>query len=129
MTYGTWSETEPSVRVETIDDLDRFVDFAEGKVERPTVITVDVHGYRADILVGHDKSFVHLSPEEPNRPYFVTIGGSSDDGGVDFWLHSWHHTEIESRHLVEKTLAREAFREFFRLGKLSSVVEWEQYTA
>lgn len=129
MTYGTWSETEPSVKIETIDDLDRFVEYAEAQAEFPIAVSIEAHGYHADLLVGHDKGFVHLSPLDPVQPYFVTVGGPSDDSGVDFWLHSWHHTEFEGRHLVDKTLAREAFREFFRSGKLSSVVEWEQYTA
>ncbi len=128
MTYGTWSETEPSVKIGTIDDLDRFVDNAEAKAEFPIAVSIEVHGYHANLLVGHGKSFVHLSPLDPDQPYFVTIGGSSDDG-VDFWIHSWHHTWFESRHLVDKALAREAFREFFRSGKLSSLVQWEEYTA
>lgn len=128
MTHGKWSETEPPVSIETVDDLNRFLDFVEAKVERPTAVSIESHGYRADLLLGHDKSFVHLSPDDLDEPYFVTVGGSSD-GSVEFWLHSWHHTEFEGRHLVEKALARTAFREFFRSGKLSPVVEWEQYMA
>jgi hypothetical protein len=56
MATGTWSEAEPSVDVDTVDDLDRFVDFAEAKAEKPTAISVEVHGYRVDILVGHELS-------------------------------------------------------------------------
>jgi hypothetical protein len=128
MTYGTWSETEPSVRIDTVDDLYRFVDFVEAKVERPTAVSIAAHGYCVDLLVGYVKSFVHLSPDDPDQPYFVTVGNSSDDS-VEFWLHSWHHTEVEGRHLVEKALAHAAFREFFRSGELSPAIEWEQYTA
>jgi hypothetical protein len=36
---------------------------------------------------------------------------------------------FESRYLVPKALAREAIREFFKAGRLSSVVAWEQYFA
>jgi hypothetical protein len=129
MFSGVWSETEPSVNIESVDDLDRFIDQAETMCERPSAISVEAHGYRADILVGHEKSFVHLTPDDPDRqPYHVTVGGESE-GGLDFWLHSWHHTWVEARHLVPKQVAREAFREFFRSGRLSPVVEWEQYTA
>jgi len=128
MTRGVWSITEPEVNIESIDDLDRFVNEAEARVERPTAVSVDVHGYQVDLLVGHDRSFVHLTPEDQDQPYYVTIGGT-EDGGVDFWLHAWHHTEFENRHLVPKEIAREAFREFFRSGTLSQAVEWEQYFA
>ena len=128
MATGTWSETEPSIDIATADDLDRFVDFAEAKVEMPSAISVEIHGYRVDILVGHEHSFIHMTPDDLEMPYHVTVGGSSK-GTVDFWLHAWHHTSFENRHLVPKPLAREAFREFFKTGQLSSVVEWEQYFA
>jgi hypothetical protein len=124
-----WSETEPSVDIQSVDDLDRFIDHAEARCERPTAISVEAHGYRADLLVRHDLSFVHLTPDDPDRqPYHVTVG-EAGVGGVDFWLHGWHHTEFEARHLVPKHLAREAFREFVRSGTLSPVVGWEQYNA
>ena len=128
MATGKWSESEPSIEIATVDDLDRFVDFAEAKAEIPTAISVNIHGYRVDLLVGHERSFVHMTPDDPAQPYQVTVGGSAK-GGIDFWLHSWHHTWFEGRHLVSKALAREAFREFFKTGRLSSVVAWEQYFA
>jgi hypothetical protein len=87
MTSGKWSENEPSVAIDSVDDLDCFVDFVESKAKVPTAISVDVHGYRVDLLVGHEKSFVHMSPEDLSHPYHVTIGGDSD-GVVDFCLHS-----------------------------------------
>ncbi len=129
MTSGTWSGFEPSMDIDSVDDLDRFVEYAEGTCARPTAITIDAHGYRVDLLVGHDKSFIHMTPEDfDDRPYFVTLGDLTGDG-LDYWLHSWHHSWIDSRHLVDKSLAREAFREFFRTGKLSTGVKWEEYTA
>lgn len=129
MLSGVWSETEPSVDIASADDLDRFIDQAESVCERPTAISVEAHGYRADLLVGHDRSFVHLTPDDPARqPYHVTVGEDTE-GGVDFWLHGWHHTWFEARHLVPKELAREAFREFVRSGTLSAVVRWEPYSA
>jgi hypothetical protein len=75
MTIGKWSENAPPVVIDSIDDLDRFVEFAESKAEVPTAISVEVHGYRVDLLVGHEKSFVHMSPEDLAHPYHVTIGG------------------------------------------------------
>jgi hypothetical protein len=128
MTSGKWSENEPSVAIDSVDDLDCFVDFVESKVKLPTAISVDVHGYRVDLLVGHEKSFVHMSPEDLSHPYHVTIGNQSA-GVVDFWLHSAHYTQFENRHLVGKGLAREAFRVFFETGCLSPAVEWEDYFA
>ena len=128
MTSGVWSETESAVHISSVADLDRFVDFAEAKAERPSAISVEIHGYRVDLLVGHEKSFVHMTPEDSAHPYHVTTGGPRE-GGLDFWLYSWHHTWVEGRHLVPKMLAREAFREFFLTGRLSSAVEWEEYFA
>jgi immunity protein Imm1 of predicted polymorphic toxin system len=116
------------VNIASVEELDRFVDQAHAKAERPTAVSVDVHRYRVDLLVGHDRSFVHMAPEDPDQPYYVTVGGT-DEGDVDFWLHAWHHTCFENRHLVSMELAREAFREFFRAGTLSQAIEWEQYFA
>ena len=128
MTNGKWSENEPSVVIDSIDDLDRFVDSAESKAKMPTAISIDVHRYRVHLLVGHEKSFVHMTPEDLADPYHITIGGQSE-GGVDFWLHSSHHTWFENRHLVAKPLAREALRDFFKTGRLSAAVGWEDYFA
>jgi hypothetical protein len=128
MTNGTWSEDEPPVDIASVDDLERFIDFAEKIAEMPTAISVKVHGYRVDLLAGHNLSFVHLTPDDHDKPYYVTVGGPAKEG-VDFWLHSWHHTWFENRHLVPKALAREAFRVFFETGHFSPVVKWEQYFA
>ena len=129
MVSGVWSETEPSVDIASADDLERFIDHAGSVCQRPTAISVEAHKYRADLLVGHDQSFVHLTPDDPDRqPYHVTVG-ELDAGTVEFWLHSWHHTCFDARHLVPKQLAREAFREFIQSGTLSSAVSWEQYSA
>lgn len=129
MAVGVWSEGEPSVEIESIDDLERFIDHAAAASERPTAISVEVHQYRADLLVGHPYSFVHLTPDDPDaKPYFVTVGRTGERG-VDFWLHAWHHTWFDGRHLVPPQVAREAFREFFRSGRLSAAVDWEEYSA
>jgi hypothetical protein len=129
MLRGVWSEDEPSTGIESADDLNRFIDHAEAVCRRPAAISVEAHGYRADLLVGHDQSFVHLTPEDPNlHSYHVTVG-CTVEGGLDFWLHSWHHTWIDARHLIPKQLAREAFFEFVQSGKLSVAVQWEQYSA
>ena len=128
MTRGTWSDVEPSVVIDSIDELERFVDFAESKAAVPTAISVEVHGYQVDLLVGHEQSFVHMTPNDLAHPYHVTLGEESE-GGVDFWLHSSHHTWFENRHLVAKPLAREAFRIFFETGCLSPFVKWEDYFA
>jgi len=129
MLNGVWLEVEPSVEIESADDLNRFIDHVEAVCQYPTAISVEAHGYRADLLVGYDQSFVHLLPEEPDlHPYHVTVGGTGE-GDLDYWLHSWHHSGIEARHLIPKQLAREAFCEFVQSGKLSAAVQWEQYSA
>jgi hypothetical protein len=71
-----------------------------------------------------------MTPDDldSERPYYWTVGGAAE-GSVDFWLHAWHHTTFDNRHLVPKPLARKALREFFKTGRLSVVVEWEQYFA
>ncbi len=128
MACGIWSDSQPWVSIETVDDLENFVDFAEANVEKPSAISVEIHGYRVDHLVGHEKSFVHMTPDDHKQPYHVTVGGPSE-GTVNFWLQSAHHTEFENRYLVEKQLAREAFRFFFQTGRLSPAVQWEDYFA
>ena len=128
MTSGTWSVTEPTVNIETVDDLDKFVEFADSKAKMPTAISVEIHGYRVDLWVGHDKSFVHMTPNELSHPYHVTVGGTLT-GGLEFWLHSTHHSWFENRYFVDKQLAREAFRFFYLTGHLSPTVEWEDYFA
>ncbi len=79
MTIGKWSENEPSFNIESVDDLDRY-DFVEAKSEVPTAISIEIHGYRVDLLVGHETSFVHMTPDDPARPYRVTVGGPTERG-------------------------------------------------
>lgn len=124
----TWSDSEPPRQIEKAEDLDRIIDECEGRCEFPIAISLDAHGYRADLLVGHAQSFVHLTPHADGEPYFVTVG-EPIAGLVDFWLHVNHHTQFEARHLVAKAAARAAFVEFFRTGKRSSAVRWERYEA
>jgi hypothetical protein len=128
MATGVWSDTEPAVEIASVDDLDRFVEQAEANARFPVAVSVEVHGYRVDLLVGHERSFIHMTPDRAGEPYYVTTGGTAE-GTVNFWLHSSHHTEFEGRHLVPKVLARDAFRQFFRTGTLSAAVEWEKYFA
>jgi hypothetical protein len=129
LAIGIWSEVESLVEIESVDDFDRFIDRTSAASARPTAISVKAHGYRADLLVGHRFSFVHLTPDDPEaNSYFVTVGRTGERG-VDFWLHSSHHTWFDGRHLVPTEHARAAFREFFQSGRLSSAVEWEQYSA
>lgn len=124
----TWSDAEPSRRIERADELERFIDECEDRSEFPVAISLDAHGYRADLLVGHERSFVHLAPETEGAPYFVTVGDPTE-GVVDFWFQLNHHTQSEARHFVEKAAARAAFVEFFRTGERSSAVRWERYEA
>jgi hypothetical protein len=128
MPPATRSDDEPDVNVETVTDLERFIDDSEACCRLPVAVSVTAHGHRADLLVGHVKSFVHLSPEAVGEPYYVTVGEPAE-GHVDFWLHSNHHTQFESRHLVDKAAARAAFVEFFATGRRSASVLWESYDA
>jgi immunity protein Imm1 of predicted polymorphic toxin system len=129
MAKGVWSDSEPAVEIDSVADLERFIDEAEARCGRPVAVSVDAHGYTADLLVGHEMSFVHLRPSgEPPRRYFVTVGGI-EEGMVEFWLQTNHHTEFEARHLVPKVEAREVFIAFFQTGARSSRVQWEEYSA
>ncbi len=116
------------MEIESPADLDHFIDAAEARAEFPIAISVNAHGYRADLLVAYPSGFVHLTPEEYGRPYYVTTGGA-EEGGVNFWLQSSHHTWFPARYLVAKDSARAAFQEFVQTGKLSSAVRWEEYRA
>lgn len=124
----TWSDAEPPRRVERAEELERFIDECEDRSEFPVAISLNSHGYRADFLVGHERSFVHLAPVTEGAPYFVTVVDPAN-GVVDFWFQLNHHTQFEARHLVEKAAARAAFLEFARTGERSSAVRWEQYEA
>jgi hypothetical protein len=129
MWWGVWSDVEPAVCIDSVDALDRFIDHVEARSQFPTAISVEAHAYQADLLVGHGDSFIHLTPDDPDRHrYFVTVGDPRD-GGLDYWLHSLHHTWIESRHLISKEMAREAYREFVLSGTRTDRVNWEEYRA
>jgi hypothetical protein len=125
---ATWSDSEPSQWIESAGDLERFIAASEARCKFPVAIELEVHGYRADLLVGHEQSFIHMTPLAEGAPYFVTIGGPAG-GYVEFWLCVNHHTEFETRHRIDKSLAREAFVEFYRTGTRSSLVQWERYEA
>lgn len=128
MPRAIWSDRERDVDVETVADLESFIDENEARARFPVAISVMAHGYRADLLVGHAQSFVHLSPDAEGDRYFVTVGESAG-GSVDFWFHTNHHTQFEARHLIDNAAARAAFVEFFATGRRSTTVRWERYAA
>jgi hypothetical protein len=59
-------------------------------------------------------------------PYLVTVGDLDADGVTTFYFMGSHHTEIQRRHLISATLARDATREFFDTARRSERVEWEE---
>ena len=122
------SESAGPVEINSVDELHRFLDEAESQARFPTAVTIEAHDYRADLLVGHASSFVHLTPLTEDAPYFVTVGDAMD-GMVDFWLLGVHHTQFECRHLVPRSSARQALAEFLVTGRRSSVLCWEEYSA
>jgi hypothetical protein len=128
MASGIYSLTEGATEIGSPAELDRFLEEAESRAESPIAVSVAAHGYRADLLVGYPSSFIHLTPDDLDHPYYVTTGGP-EEGGVDFRLQSAFDTWFPARYLIPKESAVAAFREFVQTGALSSAVQWEEYFA
>jgi hypothetical protein len=72
---AVWSDSEPEVEVNDEDRLAQLIDYADVNSEVPTTVSIEIHGYRSDLLVGHPMSFVHMSPDDKEGAYFITLGG------------------------------------------------------
>jgi hypothetical protein len=118
-----WSESVPPVEVRTGQQLDQLID--QLRPEFPISVVLHAHGCEAHILLGLPESFVYVDEVSPTR-YFITVGDSYVDGGVEFHLLGQHHTEFERRHLIPLVTARRVLREFFDTGRRSEIVEWEE---
>jgi len=122
-----WSESEPPVEVQTLEQLDQLLDqiTATCQPDFPISVTLGAHGFQAHILLGLPESFIYLDEVSPTR-YFITVGDSHTGGLVGFHLFGQHHTEFERRHLIPTATARGALREFFDTGQRSTSVDWEE---
>jgi hypothetical protein len=123
-----WSEHEPSIEVESCEQLNSTLDLIASRCREgcPTIATIDVHEHQIGIGLGLPESFVHIELESGDPPYMVTVGDSEVDGGVDFYLHNYHHTEIPRRNLIPTTQAKVVVEEFVRSGRRSADVQWEE---
>jgi hypothetical protein len=122
-----WSESTPSVAIQTSDELDKLLDKIATNCQpnHPISVRLEAHGFKADILLGLPESFVYLDEVNPTR-YFVTMGDSSVEGVLGFYFLEQHHTEFERRHLIPAATARRVLREFYETGLRSTCVEWEE---
>src|SRR2546423_6518551 len=122
-----WAESAPAAEIRTGEQLDELLDqiTAACRPGFPISVILQAHGFRVHILLGLLESFVYLDEVSPTR-YFITVGDSHVDGGVDFHLLGQHHTEFERRHLIPADMARRVLREFFDTGRKSEIVQWEE---
>lgn len=122
-----WSATEPPAEIRTGEQLDQLLDrlTATTESEFPISVRLRAHDCEVDILLGLSKSFVYLNEVDQMR-YYITIGDSYFEGIVSFHLLGQHHTEFESRHLIDTATARRVLREFFHTGRRPSSVKWEE---
>jgi hypothetical protein len=123
-----WSETHPPKEV-SADHLSDCFDGISSKCREsgvPFIVDVIVHGYEVSLGLGLPESFVHITAESGQPPYFITVGQSSAPGVVAFYLHGAHHTEIARRNLISTPDAIRVIREFLERGERSATVEWEE---
>lgn len=123
-----FSETEPTVVVETCLELDQALHKAEIRCtpKHPIVVSLRVHGHRLEIGLGIPKSFISIHRYEPTPgPGFISVGNGRADWGTTFFSHGWRRTEVPERNLLTATQARQVLREFFETGHRSTNIEWE----
>ena len=125
-----WSEREPRIPVPTVAELDRALDrvAAQCSPDRPTIVVIHVNGYELTLGLGSTQSFVQLaqSQEPQTEPYLVTVGDGRAQGEVAFYFLGEHHTEVQRRHIISTSTARDVAREFFNTGRRSPVISWEK---
>lgn len=123
-----WKESEPDVRLSSVEELDIWLDVFEKKcsTDFPVIITVLVHGYEVGIGLGFQVSFVHIEHKSGEPPYLITANDILSDEVIAFYLHGNHHTEISKHNLVPTAVAKEIVREFCISGKPSPRVVWEE---
>ncbi len=124
-----WAQNVPPAEIRSREQLDELLDqtAAECRPGFPISVILQAHGFQAHILLGLPESFVYLDEVSPTR-YFITVGDSHADGGVEFYLLGQHHTEFERRHLIPAETARRVLREFFDTGRKPEIIEWEEGT-
>ena len=123
-----WSEHEPPDEVHDAGQLDARLDSiaASCKPDRPTIVDLHIHRHSVSFGLGLPETFVQVQSESGMPPYFVTVGDSTAEGVLTFYLMGSHHTEILRRHAISSVAAREIVREFFVTGERPSEVEWEE---
>ena len=123
-----WSQNHPTEEV-PVNQLTRCLDAIVSKCKEsgmPFILDVTAHGYQMMFGLGLAESFVHVEAETGEPPYFITVGDPTAEGGVAFYLHGTHHTEIPRRNLISTVEAVRVAQEFLERGTRSESVKWEE---
>jgi Immunity protein Imm1 len=99
---------------------------AQCEPDAPVIVSIYAHGYEATVGLGLQESFVHIELESGEPPYLITVGDTSAEGEVAFYLHGAHHTEIPRRNLISVAEALRILREFLETGARCERVRWEE---
>ena len=124
----TCSQDEPAVEIGSVAQLELWLDKLSARCnpEFPGIFRLCAHGYKIELGFGLAESFVKMERESGMPPYYTTVGESSAEGGVGFYLFGARPTQIPRRHLIPMTQARQVVREFFETGHPSTGVRWEK---
>jgi Immunity protein Imm1 len=124
------SEAEPAVTILTCLDLDQALHkIAMRKPPlHPIIAILYGHGCQVGIGLGLQHSFVSIYSGDPRRPQscVITVADVPPRQDAVFYLLDTHRTEIQRRHLIPATQARQIVRDFLKTGCRSTTVRWEE---
>ncbi|PQO47339.1 Imm1 family immunity protein [Blastopirellula marina] len=109
----------------SIAELDSILD-AIHAARRAVMVAVGSpsNGDSLAIGLGRTVSVLNFVPGTGDPPYFSSVGADERDESVEFSFLG-APSEFPMRNAISVDSARNAMREFFETGKLSSSIEWE----
>lgn len=121
-----WSE-DAAVEIRSIQELDHLLDDLAAQTPEDRPILVDLIHVESGILevgIGCRVSVLCHVPASGDPPYLVSLGDEAETGDVGFYGYGeW--SEFSREECVPIEVARQAAREFFISGGLSTRVRWK----
>jgi hypothetical protein len=122
-----WDESERDVN--SINELDLVLDELHAEFSRgePVLVVLELSetGDSLAIGLGRDESVLSYVPGDKNPPYFTSTS-EKDIGGTLVFRFMGDCSEFPLRNTVPIKATREAVRYFWRTGRLTTELKWEE---
>ncbi len=123
-----FDDVKPPIHCDSTTELDTALDrlHLDCEPKYPILVCIDLPEHRLDIGLGADPTFLIVNTQPCDGEYWISVGDRRASGVGDFFGCGTHQ-QVERRHFIPFSLARQAIREFVQTKKRSALIQWEDW--